>query len=73
MDVVKTCMQSDLERKTYKSLTNSCIKVWEEGGLNRVFNGLFWRTFNIVGTVYIANECRNRLPKYIFNVKTKAE
>lgn len=73
MDVVKTCMQSDLERKTYKSLREASILVWEEGGLNRVFNGLFWRTFNIVGTVYIANECRNRLPKYMFNLKPKSE
>lgn len=66
VDVLKTCMQGDIERKKYGNLMPSAAQVWSEGGLRRIFNGCFWRTVNIVGTVYIANECRNRLPPYLF-------
>jgi len=68
-DVLKTCMQGDVDQATYGTLVPAIKKVWSEGGVNRIFNGCFWRTVNIVGTVYIANECRNRLPPYMFGNK----
>jgi len=69
VDVLKTCMQGDMEQKKYGSTLRAASQVWSEGGLRRIFNGCFWRTVNIVGTVYIANECRNRLPPYLFGGK----
>jgi hypothetical protein len=68
-DVLKTCMQGDVEQATYGGLMPAARKVWSEGGIKRIFNGCFWRTANIVGTVYIANECKNRLPPYMFGGK----
>jgi len=60
-DMVKTVLQGDLEKKkygtvseTYKLLYNSP----ENGGPTRFFNGLFWRSINIIGTIFIANEVR---------------
>ena len=69
IDVLKTCMQWDIEQAKYKSVAESAKQVWSEGGVSRIFNGCLWRTVNIIGTVYIANECKNRLPVYMFGDK----
>lgn len=65
-DVVKTCMQGDLTRTKYSTMTLTLKTLWSEGRFIRLFNGCFWRSFNIVATVYIANECRLRLPIHMF-------
>ena len=39
---------------------------YAEGGVSRLFDGCFWRTVNICGTVWIANECLHRLPPIMF-------
>lgn len=67
-DVIKTCMQGDLSQASYTSFTGTLKKLLSEGGLPRLFNGVFWRTVNITATVYIANECRNFLTPYIQKV-----
>ncbi len=63
-DVVKTCMQGDVEQKQYKSVSKTIKQLWLEGGLQRMFSGCLWRTINITGTVYIANECRNYMSPF---------
>jgi hypothetical protein len=65
-DVVKTCMQGDLQRVKYTTMIPTFRSLLKEGSFPRLFNGCFWRTFNIVATVYIANECRVRLPVHMF-------
>lgn len=65
-DVIKTCMQGDLSQKKYSTMTLTMKSLWSEGRFIRLFNGCFWRSFNIVATVYIANECRLRLPIHMF-------
>lgn len=67
LDMIKTCMQGDMAQSTYRGFVHTARCVWLEGGLKRLFDGCFWRTFNITATVYIANECRVRLPKYLLN------
>ncbi|CAM9292008.1 unnamed protein product [Ectocarpus fasciculatus] len=64
-DIIKTCMQGDMNKETYKGIISTAKKLWGEGGVRRMFNGCMWRTINITATVYIANECRIRFPKYI--------
>jgi hypothetical protein len=64
-DIVKTCMQGDMGKGTYVGIIATAKKLWSEGGANRMFNGCMWRTINITATVYIANECRIRFPKYM--------
>lgn len=60
-DIVKTCMQGDMDGKVYTSPVQTMRALLEQGGVRRLFSGCSWRTLNIVGTVYIANECKNRL------------
>lgn len=67
LDLVKTCMQGDIEQKTYTTMTKSMRILWLDGGVKRIFKGCFWSSFNIMATVYIANECRLVLPQYLYN------
>ena len=59
-DMVKTCMQGDMERKVYGSATQSLAVIWKQGGIKRLFAGGLWRTINITATVWIANEINVR-------------
>lgn len=60
-DIVKTCMQGDLDQVVYKSSLHTVQVLYRQGGFQRLLAGCGWRTVNIVSTVYIANECKNRL------------
>ena len=64
-DVAKTCMQGDLSRATYGGSLASLRTLLNDGGAARLLRGCTWRTVNITATVYIANECSLRLPKYV--------
>lgn len=64
-DVVKTCMQGDMGQTKYTSATATLATLLKESGPRRLADGMFWRTFNITATVYIANECCARLPPYV--------
>ena len=66
-DVVKTCMAGDLKGEKYGNIRATFHRLWfKEGGLKRLFAGAVWRTINITGTVYLANECRVRLAPILF-------
>lgn len=64
-DTIKTCMQGDIERKMYGGFASTVRALVAEGGYSRLMHGAMWRTINITATVYIANECCNRLPQFI--------
>ena len=64
-DVVKTCMQGDLERKTYAGSMQTALALVSEGGRASLMRGVFWRSVNIVASVYIANVCCRLLPPYV--------
>ena len=72
-DVIKTCMQGDIERKTYGSNLQAARTLLAEGGVRRLFSGVGWRTVNITGTVYIASLCAQHLPPYVLAVTRGAE
>ena len=63
-DIVKTCMQGDLDQKVYTSARSTVATMYRQGGFIRFFNGCSWRSVNIVMTVYIANECKNHFSGY---------
>lgn len=65
-DMIKTCMQGDLDKKVYKGFVHTCRVLWLQGKVGRFYHGGLWRTINVLGTVYVANECRNRLPDFLF-------
>jgi solute carrier family 25 carnitine/acylcarnitine transporter 20/29 len=66
LDLVKTCMQGDMKQETYKGMSKSFQVLWKQGRVVRLFSGCFWRSFNIIATVYIANECRVRFPPLLY-------
>lgn len=66
LDLVKTCMQGDMKQEAYRGMAQSFQLLWAQGRVRRMFSGCFWRSFNIIATVYIANECRNRFPPLLF-------
>jgi len=66
LDLVKTCMQGDMKQETYRNMNQSFQLLWQQGRVRRLFSGCFWRSFNIIATVYIANECRVRFPPLIY-------
>lgn len=47
-------------------MSKSMRMLWLDGGIKRMFKGCFWSSFNIMATVYIANECRLVLPQYLY-------
>jgi hypothetical protein len=42
-DTVKTCMQGDIERKTYGSFTQTAAKIWSESGVYGFYRGATFR------------------------------
>jgi len=65
LDMVKTCMQGDMKQTKYQDTISTVRALTAEGGFSRLYHGLFWRTVNIVGTVYIANEVRVWATQYL--------
>jgi hypothetical protein len=66
-DLVKTVMQAEnmqLDSKVSKSMTQTALGLWKEGGLSRLYLGASWRTLKCTGTIYIANECRGRMSPF---------
>jgi len=66
MDCIKTCMAGDLQQKEFSTLTKTTQVLWNQGGIRRIFGGVSWRTINIIGTIYLANEARVRLAPVMF-------
>jgi len=76
LDVVKTCMQGDLEQKGPFG-QGGAMGAWRgllaDGGVSRLYRGCMWRSINVVATVYIANEVRTRASGHFENNKTKRQ
>jgi hypothetical protein len=65
MDTIKTCMQGDLEKKQYGSLTQTAGTLLKEGPL-RFFRGWTWRTGRMCCAMFLMNECRTQLGPIFF-------
>lgn len=59
-DMIKICMQADLQQDKFTTFSSSISRLIHDTGPGGLFRGLVWRSVNIVGTVFIANEIRNR-------------
>lgn len=70
-DLVKTCMQGDLEKSRFAGIRQTFAVLIAEGGVLRLYHGLMWRTINIVSTVYIANEVRVRASAHLLGSRSK--
>jgi hypothetical protein len=63
-------MKGDIERVTYGGFLDT-VKQRVGGGVSVFFGGVFWRTVNITGTIYLANEARVRLGPIMFPDKVR--
>ena len=60
--------QGDLQKQNFTTFTETAKKLWNAGGVRRIFSGCMWRTVNVTATVYVANECRIYLSPILVNV-----
>jgi solute carrier family 25 carnitine/acylcarnitine transporter 20/29 len=60
-DVVKTCMQGDIQQATHKSFLKTL-----HAQRMRLWSGVNWRCANLIGTIMIANEFRCRVAPRLF-------
>ena len=65
-DVIKTCMQGDVERKRYGTMTQTARAIHSEYGVGGFFNGWFWRTSRMICAVFIISESKRRLAPLVF-------
>lgn len=65
-DTVKTCMQGDVERKTYDGLLQSTRKVLELGGLRRLYFGAVYRCARLIIDTFIMDKSRVILSPLLF-------
>lgn len=73
MDTIKTCMQGDIEKKKFTSLTGTAKVLFAEGGYSRFLHGWGWRTLRMMCAIYIFSECQNRLPRMLFPARFKEQ
>jgi len=66
IDTVKTCMQGDLERKVYQTVTKTASTLYQEGGIRRLFRGWGWRTGRTVLSTFLLNEFRIHIATVLF-------
>lgn len=61
LDVVKTCMQGDLNQNVHTTFSKTFY-----AQRNRLFSGVTFRCANLIGTIMIANEFRGRVAPLLF-------
>ncbi len=65
-DTAKTCMQGDLERKTYRDFLGTTRKLVDAGGVASLYRGAPWRLFRQVCAVFILDKVRVTLSPMLF-------
>eukprot|EP00940_MAST-03C_sp_MAST-3C-sp2_P002839 g2839.t1 len=66
LDTIKTCMQGDVARKRYGTMTQTARAIHSEYGVGGFFNGWFWRTSRMICAVFIISESKRRLAPLVF-------
>lgn len=66
LDTIKTCMQGDIARKQYGTVSETAAQLLKEGGMGRFFNGWSWRTSRMILALFLMNECKVRLSPLFF-------
>jgi len=66
MDGMSTIMKGDIEQKTYGGFF-STLRKRLAGGPKVFFGGVFWRSVNVAGTIWIANAVRCRLEPLVID------
>jgi len=66
MDTIKTCMQGDIERKKFTTVSQTAKTLLNEEGIFRFFRGWGFRTGRMSAGIFIINECKTRLTPLLF-------
>jgi solute carrier family 25 carnitine/acylcarnitine transporter 20/29 len=66
LDTIKSCMQGDVEHKTYGTFSETVATLRKERGWARLFQGVEWRCANIIGCCFLINEARGILGPIFF-------
>ena len=61
LDTIKTCMQGDVKREKYTTLTKTARTLLQEGGHASFFRGWTWRVGRMICAMFILGECHARL------------
>jgi len=69
LDTVKTCMQGDIEQKTYSSFTRSLNAIYAERGLQRMYSGWGWRCGRMICAIFWINLIKDKIAPIIFPQK----
>ena len=71
-DTIKTCMQGDLEGKTYRGVTSTATQLMQQSksvggyGMERFFSGLHWRIARSICSVFVIMELMERIAPALY-------
>lgn len=69
-DVLKTCIQGDIENKRFSSsMFKTANILYKENGLKRFYYGSLMRSVNIIFTVYIVNQFTSFFKPYVKKIQ----
>jgi solute carrier family 25 carnitine/acylcarnitine transporter 20/29 len=66
MDTIKTCMQGDMQKATYGSLTSTARTIYSESGAGAFFRGWSWRAGRMISSLFILDQCKSQLTPILF-------
>lgn len=66
VDTIKTCMQGDMQRERFGSLSRTAQELYRAEGLSAFFRGWSWRTGRMIGAVFVLGELKERLSPILF-------
>jgi len=67
LDTIKTCMQGDVEQKTYKSISQTVTTLYSsEGGTSRFFRGWAWRTGRMILAIFLLGQVKVHMAPRMF-------
>ena len=65
-DTVKTCMQGDIERRTFRGMAQTFAELLKQGGPTAFYRGYLWRFARQVGAIFILDKVRSELTPIVF-------
>ena len=65
IDTIKTCMQGDIKREKYTTISETTKILIKENGIKRLFDGWNWRTSRMILSFFVLIQCKDRLSKWM--------
>ena len=66
LDTIKTCMQGDMERKTYTNFFGTYRTLMDQGGTGQFFKGWSFRTVRMICAIWLIGKVKNTLGPVLF-------